>query len=308
MKHTLGLLTIVVLCLGQTCDRSTSDSSGPPSGTPADTSTGDGGASSTDGTNSGNGGDSTPGGTDSGSGNTPAAIVADHQAASAFDSIPAATIAAIQARFRIFYGHTSHGSQIITGIGMIQAADARFAFNAASGTITIQETEGDLGTEGDTNWVTTTREQLNQAGNTINLVIWSWCGGVSDNTPAGIDAYLQAMSQLERDYPNVVFVYMTGHLDGTGPDGNLAARNRQIRDYCRTNHKVLFDFADIESYDPANNYYPTDSDACEWCTAWCDTHSCPTCGECAHSHCFNCYRKGQAFWWLLGRITGWSGG
>jgi hypothetical protein len=28
--------------------------------------------------------------------------------------------------------------------------------------------------------------------------------------------------------------------------------------------------------------------------------------ECAHSHCFNCYLKGKAFWWLLARMAGWS--
>jgi len=33
---------------------------------------------------------------------------------------------------------------------------------------------------------------------------------VSDNTPSGIAAYLNAMNQLEQEYPAVRFVYMTG--------------------------------------------------------------------------------------------------
>ena len=41
------------------------------------------------------------------------------------------------------------------------------------------------------------------------------------------------MSQLESDYPGVKFVYMTGHLDGSGEVGNLNIRNEQIREYCR---------------------------------------------------------------------------
>ena len=53
---------------------------------------------------------------------------------------------------------------------------------------------------------------------------------------------------------------MTGHLDGTGPSGNLYARNDQIRDYCVANGKVLFDFADIESWDPGGVYYPDEDD------------------------------------------------
>ena len=39
---------------------------------------------------------------------------------------------------------------------------------------------------------------------------------------------------------------------------------------------------------------------------WCASHSCPTCGDCPHSHCFNCYQKGKAFWWMMAKIYGWG--
>jgi hypothetical protein len=102
---------------------------------------------------------------------------------------------------------------------------------------------------------------------------------------------------------------MTGHLDGTGLDGNLYRGNNQIRDYCLANDKVLFDFADIESWDPGGVFYPDETDACGWCYSYCSESDCPDCGSfyCAHSHCFNCYLKGKGFWWMAARLTGWVG-
>ena len=68
--------------------------------------------------------------------------------------------------------------------------------------------------------------------------------------PARLTTISRPCPGLETDYPKITFVYMTAHLDGSGADGNTNQRNEQIRAYCRANNKVLFDFADIESYDP----------------------------------------------------------
>jgi len=228
------------------------------------------------------------------------AVTADHIAVATFDSIPESSFQDIRNNYRIFYGHTSHGSQIVTGLGMLAVEDAsRFAPPS------IDEYSGDLGHLGSLVWEEQTRSWLAVNPET-NMVVWSWCAGASDNTAEGIDIYLNAMNQLETDFPHVVFVYMTGHLDGTGVDGDLYRNNNQIRAYCLANDKILYDFADIESWDPAGNYYPDETDACNWCLNWCSAEICPTCAECAHSHCFNCYLKGKGFWWLLARIEGWE--
>jgi len=233
-------------------------------------------------------------------------IVSNHLSSLAFDNIPETYINQIKSGFRLFYMHTSHGSQVVSGMSLLEQADELFSVNEGSGSLLLVEYSDDLGYDGDTTWVPITRERLENPQYDYNVVLWSWCGGVSDNTVEGINTYLNAVNGLEHDYPNVTFIYMTGHLDGTGVDGNLYARNNQIRAYCRANNKYLFDFADIESYDPAGNYYPDASDACEWCEQWCIDHDCPDC-SCAHSQCFNCYQKGKAFWWLLARIAGWNG-
>ncbi len=242
---------------------------------------------------------------DSDTATTPEAIIADHTKVPLFHDIPLSVIDAIQDSIRILYTHTSHGSQIMTGLEMIEDSSGIYGVNDGAGTLTITERSDDLGSNGDTSWVPFTRQWLQNFPD-YNVVTWSWCGGVSDNTEEGINIYLNKVNELEQDYPNVTFIYMTGHLDGTGPSGNLYQGNNQIRQYCLSHGKVLFDFADIESYDPDGNYYPYAADDCAWCANWCAEHWCLACSSCAHSHCFNCYLKGKAFWWLLARIKGWG--
>jgi len=226
-------------------------------------------------------------------------IIADHLAAADFEKIPDIYFDIIHDDFHIYYGHTSHGSQIMSGLSTLEGE------NSSLDPPYFHEVGDDLGHNGDVSWEPDIINYL-YYNPECNMVMMSWCGGCSDNTEQGINTYLETFNQLEQDYPDVIFVYMTGHLDGTGINGNLYARNNQIRAYCNNNDKVLFDFADIESYDPDGNYYPDDTDYCNWCTEWCKTHDCPDCG-CAHSQCFNCYLKGKAWWWMMARVSGWNG-
>ena len=170
-----------------------------------------------------------------------------------------------------------------------------------------------------TAWATATRSYLDDPANAdVNVVMWSWCSEVSSASAANITTYLTLMSGLEEDYPDVRFVYMTGHTDGSGLTGNLHVRNQQIRDYCAANDKILYDFEDIESYDPDGTYFGdrnvTDGcayDGGNWATEWQDSHTkgvdwydC----ESAHSQPLNANLKAYAAWWLWARLAGWDGG
>ncbi|KPL15289.1 MAG: hypothetical protein AMS23_03920 [Bacteroides sp. SM1_62] len=267
-------------------------------------------------------------------------------------SIPLEWIDSAKAKLQIAYWRTSHGSQVLSGMNVLDAfmgGNGIYKREAekTEGSLFIQAHFGDL-SAGEETWPQTTRDFLDDPANQeINVVMWAWCqilGHDGDKDPG----YCSKMEGLiaeygpdgtkitsgERGVP-VQFVFMTGHVNGQGEEGQTNQINNYIRDHCIANNRILYDFADIESWDPDDNYFLDDyvADDCSymvdgnrtgnWAEEWIIgkvkmegeddiAHNEPNGGQwfqssAEHSHALNANLKAYGAWYLFARIAGWEG-
>ncbi|MEE4270058.1 MAG: hypothetical protein V2I67_00185 [Thermoanaerobaculales bacterium] len=275
-----------------------------------------------------------------------AQLVIDHTCTD-IERLPDHVISTVKADLHIAYNHTSHGSQIISGMDALRTfpdfGDTFLWTDDGSAGLDLDDrgipcnvpdlSQGDwIDGHGVTPWVTCTRSFLDDPANAhINVVVWSWCS--INNHDA--QRYVDNMDLLVAEYPDVDFVFMTGHAEGDGEDmtpNGVHFNNELIRGHCRDNARILFDFADIEAYNPDGEYfwdralrdnlnYNGGNWAVEWIAAnpYSELARLTTgngvagyggCGSCAHSDSppeakLNCVLKGRAAWWLFAELTGW---
>jgi len=264
-----------------------------------------------------------------------------------FRTIPLEAIQQAKDSLHIGFGLTSHGSQLLSGNG---AGD--FGINQLRGVSGVFQTAqtpvagalhlfqgaayddnpssllvGDAGWDAQSGnglrFVRETRQFLgspNAQGRgssrpQYNVIIWSWCGQVSWHGDETFNHYFTGMDSLQKEYPGVVFVYMTGHTDGTGSSGQLHLRNERIRKWAADHNSWLYDFADMERFDPNGIDYlnlgvndATDYNDGNWSNEW--TRQNPTQVNndivAAHTSALQGQIKTGAAWWLFARLAGWQ--
>lgn len=137
----------------------------------------------------------------------------------------------------------------------------------------------------------------------INISGWGWCTELNIWTALQVQEYLDQMNAYELQYPDVRFIYATGTAQYGGAEGyNRFLRNNEIRQYCADNDKILYDFADLDSWSNGDlSYYEYNGEIIPL------QHSDYT-GDIYHTNLEGMINKAKAVWYMMARITGWEPG
>jgi hypothetical protein len=247
-------------------------------------------------------------------------IIIDHNCVD-ISQIPASVIEDIKDNINFQWCGQSHSGQVPCGLDVVESIYPQFdvtiqelvlpttpnsmsvyignqGFNAPGQCCTSITPEG--------YWIPPTGPQWTNAclayNPTINVSGFLWCWQLEGNGASYVQSYLNQMESFEAQHPNVTFVYTTGNAQAYGANGLQRHQNNEmIRNYCIANNKVLFDFADIDSWYNGEQQTTTYNG-----TTYQVQHNAFDGQECGHVNLLGAEYKARAIWWMMARIGGWN--
>ncbi len=239
-------------------------------------------------------------------------ILVDHACVDAQDTVIPAEDLGRARGLKVLFGHQSVGNNLIAGLAVlgrnhperygwrIQAQPnlAWFQGGGGLGHFPVGRNGDGPGKVRDfVRWMDTLGY-----GAAVDVAMMKLCfvdlqGPAGSDAPGLFQAYREGMESLEQAHPTVRLVWWTQPLV---KQGNRVRNefNQMVREHCRSQGKCFFDFADLESHDPAGVESTDGAGPCLFSGYTRDG---------GHLTEEGSVRMARAWWWLLARIAGWQG-
>jgi len=242
------------------------------------------------------------------------ALIIDHSKVNEFNSIDEKVIPAA-ASLRLMFRHASVGTTINNGLDCIQGTRSHpkecteyepYLYDRRTW---IFQQRGNSGWKGKVDdFVNATEQQLDE----FDIFSFKFCylDGLDEVaepcgkpysesiTEANWNYLKDAYETLEKKYPEKIFIWWTIPLTQVG-QYCTEQMNSRIRNYCKENGKILFDIADIESWDTTGNHL-TNSQGWEIAfNGYCGEKTGPSC----HPNWFGSILLAKAFWYMMVKIV-----
>jgi len=228
--------------------------------------------------------------------------------------IPDSVITQVKNNYKMLYAHLSHGWQVEEGLNIIETNNpfydyewGNYSLPNVSNALCMMYYYGPSEAYWRGNGPNTVRGYLNSHP-TINVSMFSFCRDLDTASTSFVQAYLNTLSMLENEYPNVTFVYFTGNAQKNGLEGYTRHQNNEmIRQYCQQNNKVLFDFADLDCWRFNDTTQVWEQETYLYNGQTVPVEHPKFAHEITHHTTYeSCEQKGKAIWWLLSEMSGWS--
>jgi hypothetical protein len=211
-------------------------------------------------------------------------IIADHTSAD-LTLIPDGALSSA-ANLRVMLRRASVGGNISDGLNALQGSNAKY-----------NRSRWDFQDRGNPGWEAKLTDFTNQVAAqqaNFDLLSMKFCFIDPD---AVATAYINEMNILEAAYPTKIFVWWTIPIETSG-NTNRQLFNNSVRAYASTNGKILFDIADIESYNAAGVKLVDGSGRELQQGVWSS--------DGGHLNDAGSRRVASAWWWLMARVAGWD--
>lgn len=242
------------------------------------------------------------------------ALIIDHTKVQEFKNLNVETLPNT-AKLRLMFRHASVGTTINNGLDCVQGTRNNPKECTEFEPYKYDRRNWDFQGRGNSGWkgkvndfVDTTEDQIDQ----FDIFSFKFCylegldeiaepcgKPFNETTTESNWQYLKnAYENLENKYPDKIFIWWTIPLTQSG-QYCTEQMNSRIRNYCKENGKILFDIADIETYDTLGNH-TTNGQGWEIAfNGYCGEKTGPSC----HPNWLGSIMLAKAFWYMMVTIA-----